>query len=73
MNVRAAAFDFDDGRLEAAVSDVAVVSVFESGVAITVPSRIAGRMSQVVELRFFGGLTVEETAGVKSVTGNGDA
>lgn len=36
--------------------------------ALTELARFDGRMSQVVELRFFGGLSVEETAGVLDVS-----
>jgi RNA polymerase sigma factor (TIGR02999 family) len=59
------AFDFD--ALPDAASDHAV-ALCELDDALTSLARLDGRRAQVIELRFFGGLTVEETAHVLEVS-----
>jgi RNA polymerase sigma factor (TIGR02999 family) len=69
------------GAIQVSLSDVAVMSDDKSSELIALDEaleRLAGideRKSQVVELRYFGGMSVEETAevlGVSSITVNRD-
>ena len=55
----------DDLPARAPAHDIDVLALDEALVAL---ARIDGRKSRVVELRYFGGLTIEETADVLGVS-----
>ena len=56
---------FDDARVSAPLPDADVLALDE---ALTALSKAEPRKGQVVELRYFGGLTVDETAEVLQVS-----
>ena len=56
---------FDDALAVSQAQDAEIVAIDEALVSL---AAIDARKSQVVELRFFGGLTVEETAEVLKVS-----
>jgi RNA polymerase sigma-70 factor, ECF subfamily len=56
---------FDEALVVSRQADTSVVAIDE---ALTEFARIDARKSQVVELRFFGGLSVEETAEVLKIS-----
>ena len=58
----------DEVPLAAASSDVDTVDVLELDRALTELEALDPDQSRIVELRFFGGLTVEETAEVVGVS-----